>query len=151
MLAKPSELEAHFLEFRKQIGEISADVQSVSHDLHPAKLEYFGAVAGMKSWCKEIGERYKSEEVFSSNVAGDLPLDVGLSLFRRLQAAVNNSTKHCGEKRVGVVLRKDFSEIHLVVFDSGKGFDVETAMPGKGFRSDQHERACSAGEWHHSH
>src|SRR5262249_18674669 len=97
-----------------------------------SKLEYLGAVAGMKGWCKEAADRHKIDIAFRGDFSDNLPLDVGLPLFRVLQEAVNNSIKHSGEKRVEVQLRGGPSEIHLIVRDSGKGFDVESAMRGKG-------------------
>src|SRR5262249_36530794 len=76
--------------------------------------------------------RHKIEVAFRSDFSGNLPLEDGLPLFRVLQEAVNNAVKHSGEKRVEVQLREDSGEIHLIVRDSGKGFDVETALRGKG-------------------
>jgi signal transduction histidine kinase len=35
-------------------------------------------------------------------------------------------------KHIEVLLREDSGEIHLIVRDSGKGFDVEAASQGKG-------------------
>ena len=104
----------------------------MSHDLHSSKLEYLGAVAGMKSWCKEFAERQKMEINFTSDVPSILPLAVGLSLFRVLQEALNNAIKYSGVKRIEVLLREDFAEIHLIIRDSGRGFDVEAASQGKG-------------------
>src|SRR5690349_16863408 len=62
----PSEIENRVQEFRKQISEISTDVQGLSHDLHSSKLEYLGVVAGIKSWCKEFSERQRVEIDFNS-------------------------------------------------------------------------------------
>jgi signal transduction histidine kinase len=53
----PSEVRSRVQELRKQTTEISNDVQALSHELHSSKLEYLGAIGGMKSWCKEFGER----------------------------------------------------------------------------------------------
>jgi signal transduction histidine kinase len=128
----PTELQSRVQELRKELRQISDDVQAISHDLHSSKLEYLGAIAGMKSWSREVAERHKSELEFRSEFTGNLPLDLGLPLFRVLQEAVNNSIKHSGEKRVEVQLWEHSGEIHLIVRDSGKGFDVETAMRGKG-------------------
>ena len=69
---------------------------------------------------------------FKSDLPSDLPLEVGLSLFRVLQEALHNATKHSGIKRVEVQLREESGEIHLIVHDSGRGFDLETALQGKG-------------------
>jgi len=46
--------------------------------------------------------------------------------------SLHNATKHSGVKRIDVQLREDSHEIHLMIRDSGKGFDVEAAMQGKG-------------------
>jgi PAS domain S-box-containing protein len=128
----PSELQNRVQELRKQMNEISTDVQALSHDLHSSKLEYLGVAAGMKSWCKEFSERQKLEIDFRSEVPSALPFEVGLSLFRVLQEALNNVTKHSAVRRVEVQLREDSGEIHLVISDMGRGFDIESALQGKG-------------------
>jgi len=128
----PSEVQSRVQELRNQTTELSNDVQAMSHDLHSSKLEYLGVVAGIRSWCKEFGERQRVEIDFSSYVPSALPFDIGLSLFRVLQEALHNATKHSGVKRLEVQLREDSGEIHLIVRDSGKGFDVEVALRGKG-------------------
>src|SRR5215831_16512361 len=128
----PSEIQPRVKELRRQMAEVSNDVQALSHDLHSSKLEYLGVVAGMKSWCKEFAERQKIEIEFRSDVSSVLPLAVGLSLFRVLQEALNNAIKHSGVKRIEMQLREDSGEIHLVISDLGRGFDVEAASQGKG-------------------
>jgi PAS domain S-box-containing protein len=128
----PSEVQSRMQELRKQTTELSNDVQAMSHDLHSSKLEYLGVVAGMKSWCKEFAERQRIELDCQTAVSSALPPEIGLSLFRVLQEALNNATKHSGVKRVEMQLREDSGEIHLVVSDLGRGFDVEAASQGKG-------------------
>jgi len=128
----PSEIEPRAQEIRKGLGEISADVQALAHDLHPPRLEYLGAVAGMRSWCKEFANRQKLELDFTTDVRSPLPPEIGVSLFRVLQEALQNAFKHSGGKRVAVQLREDSEVLRLVVRDSGKGFDLETASHGNG-------------------
>jgi signal transduction histidine kinase len=120
---------------RQQTTELSNDVQALSHELHSSKLEYLGVVAGIKSWCKEFTERQKIEVEFTSDVSSTLPSDIGLCLFRVLQEATHNAVKYSGVKRVQVQLRENSGEIHLIVSDSGCGFDVEPALQGKGLTS----------------
>jgi PAS domain S-box-containing protein len=129
----PSELRSRVQELRKQTTEISNDVQALSHELHSSKVEYLGAVRGMKSWCNEFSERRGLQIEFQSPDAQiPLPREIGLSLFRVLQEALHNSAKHSGVKRIEVQLREDSGEVHLVVSDLGRGFDVGTAMQGRG-------------------
>ena len=119
-------------ELRKQMQEVSEEIQALSHDLHSSKLEYLGVVAGIRSWCKEFAERQRIEIDFKADVSTGPPLDVGFCLLRVLQEALHNAVKHSGATRVDVELRENSDEIQLVVSDSGRGFDVETALGGKG-------------------
>jgi PAS domain S-box-containing protein len=130
--ANPSEIEPRVRELRKRIGEIAADVQTLATDLHPSKLEYLGAVAGMKSWTKEFAQRRKLEVDFVTDLRNPLPPEIGVTLFRVLQEALQNAVKHSGGKRVEVQLREEPEVVRLIVRDSGKGFDVKTALHGKG-------------------
>jgi PAS domain S-box-containing protein len=128
----PFEVQNRVQELRKETAEIANYVEALSHDLHSSKLEYLGVVAGMKSWCKKFAERKKTEIDFKSAVRNVLPLEVGRSLFRVLQEALHNAQKHSGVRQVEVQLRENSDEIHLLVSDLGKGFDVEAALQGKG-------------------
>jgi len=128
----PSEFQNCGQRFREELRQISDDVQALSHDLHSSKLEYLGVVAGMKSWCKEFAGRQKMDVDFKSDVRSVLPLDIGRPLFRVLQEALHNSFKHSGVKRIEVELHEEAGEIHLIVSDSGSGFDVGAALQGRG-------------------
>src|SRR5215469_6109766 len=129
---EPSAVEDRVQGLRRELADISSDVQALSHDLHSSKLEYLGVVAGLKSWCQEFAERQNASIHFKSDVESDLPFDVGRTLLRILQEAVRNTIEHSGVKHVEVQLLQKFSEIQLIVSDSGRGFDVEDAMKGKG-------------------
>jgi signal transduction histidine kinase len=129
----PPEVLSRLLDLRQQATQISAGVQSLSHDLHSSQLEYLGAVAGMKSWCKEFGKRQGLQINYSHNVRSTLSTEIGLCLFRLLQEALHNAAKHSGVKRIEVELSEnDSAEIQLTIRDSGKGFDVDAVKQGKG-------------------
>ena len=119
-------------DLREQTTQISTDVQALSHDLHSSQLEYLGVVAGMKSWCRQFGEKQGIQIDCGHDVQSILPPEIGLCLFRVLQEALHNAAKHSGVKRIDVQLREAAGEIHLIVRDSGRGFDVETVKQGKG-------------------
>jgi len=128
----PSEVVNRMHELQLQTSQISADVQALSHDLHSSQLEYLGVVAGMKSWCKEFGERHGMQIDCTHDVRSTLPPEIGLCLFRVLQEALHNAAKHSGVKRIEVELSENSGEIHLTIRDLGKGFDVEAARQGRG-------------------
>jgi signal transduction histidine kinase len=126
------EVRSRLQEIRQQTSEISNDVQALSHDLHSSKLEYLGVVRGIKSWCEDFAERQRMEFDFNSDVSSVLPFELGTCLLRVLQEAVQNTVKHSGVKRIEVQLTQQSGEVHLIVRDSGTGFDVEAAMQRKG-------------------
>ena len=129
----PTDVPGRLQELRKQTIEISNDVQALSHELSSSKLEYLGAIKGMKSWCEEFAERQGIQVEFkSSEVQTSIAPEIGLCLFRVLQEALHNVSKHSGARRVEVKLREDSGDIHLVISDSGRGFDSEAAMQGRG-------------------
>ena len=129
----PSEIRSRVEELRKQTIEISDDVQALSHELDSSKLERLGAIEGMRSWCREFGERQGIQVEFKSPEAKiSLPREIGLCLFRILQEALHNAAKYSGVRRIEVQLREDAGEIHLLVSDLGRGFDLETAKEGRG-------------------
>lgn len=134
---KPYELQRSLPTLRKEMMEISKDVQTLSHELHSSRLEYLGFVVGTRSWCRDFAERHKISMAFDSKLSSDPPSAVGLSLFRVLQEAASNAVKHSGAKQIDVRLWDDATEVHLEVSDAGKGFDTQTAVqnPGLGLIS----------------
>jgi len=128
----PCRIRSRLQELQEQVGNISNDIQALSHDLHSSKLEYLGVPGGMKSWCREFGERQKLEIDFRHDVRSSLPTEIGICLFRVLQEALHNAAKHSGVKRIEVQLHEGSSEIDLIVSDSGRGFDVAAVEQGKG-------------------
>jgi len=128
----PSDVHSGLQELRAEVDDISSDVQALSHELHSSKLEYLGVVNGIKSWCQEFAQRQGIEIDFRSEVTSVLPFEVGVSLLRVLQEALHNAVKHSGVKHVEVQIMQHSREIHLTVADSGKGFDIESVMQGKG-------------------
>jgi PAS domain S-box-containing protein len=124
--------EGRMIELQHQTSEMAAAVQAISHRLHSSKLELLGMAATMRHFCGEFAAQQKTPVTFECH---DLPdrvsPDISLCLFRILQEALHNAAKHSGSRRFEV---KAWSgdDLHLVVRDHGRGFDVETAKRGLG-------------------
>jgi signal transduction histidine kinase len=133
----PPDSAAQFLrrigELRNQTSKIAADLQSLSHELHSAKLEYLGIAAATRAFCKKFGEQQNAEvDINTYDLPSTLPPGVSLCLFRILQEALHNSTKHSGVRHFKVELWATPDEIHLMVSDSGVGFDRDAAKQSRG-------------------
>jgi signal transduction histidine kinase len=129
----PADLGEQLGELLRQTNEISADIQSISHQLHPSKLEYLGIVGAMKSFCRETGEKQRVDVHFSNeNIPAGVPREASICLFRVLQEALRNAMKHSGVRRFEVYLRGVSGGIDLRVSDSGIGFDIESENSPRG-------------------
>lgn len=117
----------------EQINELCADVHSLAHSSHIRKLEYLGLVKTARSFCEEFALRQKVEIEFTGReLPSPLPQDVSLSLFRVLQEALQNSAQHSGARQLQVELFESSDAVHLIVRDSGFGFDPKVARSGRG-------------------
>jgi PAS domain S-box-containing protein len=120
-------------EAAKQAQDLGSDVQALSHHLHSSKLEYLGLAAAAAGFCREVSRGQEVEIDFrSENIPKDLPKEASLCLFRVLQEAIQNATKHSGSRHFEVSLSSGLSEIELTVRDFGIGFDLGEAMKGHG-------------------
>ena len=126
------EVHSRMDELHKQASEIATDIQTLSHDLHSAKLEDLGPIA-MRNLCQELGKQTKLKIEFKTqDLPNPLPPDTSLCLFRVLQKALRNAIKHSRAQHVEVGLWRTPDEIHLAVSDRGVGFDSKAAKESSG-------------------
>jgi PAS domain S-box-containing protein len=120
-------------EILKGTKEMSSDLHSLSHQLHSSKLELVGLVSALSGLCKEMGEKYKIDILFTKS--GALPKidkDVELCLFRVTQEALGNVVKHSQSKGAQVELGANSMGVSLRVTDAGKGFEPDLSNPDAG-------------------
>ncbi|MBZ5503818.1 MAG: PAS domain S-box protein [Acidobacteriia bacterium] len=131
--ASAAELRRKVGKARKKVKDLGTTIRALSHGLHSFSLEHFGLVAAARGFCKELSERQGVEiECHFENIPTDLPKEISLCLFRVLQEALQNATKHSGSRHLRVSLMGGASEIKLIVHDSGIGFEPEEAIKGHG-------------------
>jgi PAS domain S-box-containing protein len=129
----PARITGRLDELRNEALEMGTDIQTLSHELHSAKLEYLGIATVAKGFCREFAAKHGVEiDCETSDLPGPLPPAVSLCLFRVLQEALHNSLKHSGVGRFQVRLWGSTDEVHLTVSDSGAGFDSEAARESRG-------------------
>jgi len=105
--------------------EISSEIQRVSYQLHPSKLDHLGLLAAVKSVCNELGTYHQIKIGFRETGNHEvLPKEVTLCLFRIVQESLRNVIKHSGAHEATVTLAGSENGVHLTISDTGRGFDA---------------------------
>ena len=114
------------LKLLKETKEMSADVRSLSHQLHSSRLDLVGLVPALSGLCEEMTKKYKVDVHFAEpEVSLNLTKDVELCLFRVAQEALGNVIKHSQAKSAHVELGSTANGVCLRISDTGKGFDPD--------------------------
>ena len=109
-------------------SELSSDLHSLSHQLHPVKLDLQGLVAAIGSLCGELSKQHGIKIKFiHCDIPRQIREDVALCIFRIVQEALRNVVKHSGAAEAGVELSGNCDGIDLCISDCGTGFNAESA------------------------
>ena len=128
-----AEDRARTLQLLKETKEMSADMRSLSHQLHSSRLDLVGLVPALSGLCEEITKKYKIDIHFDDHdVFLNLKKDVRLCLFRVAQEALANVVKHSGAGSARVELGAGRDNVSLRISDTGKGFNPAVNDPGSG-------------------
>jgi PAS domain S-box-containing protein len=131
--ASAAHLKHEIGEIGQAIADLVTDIQALSHDLHPPRLELLGLEAAATGFCEELSNRHGvTIDVHFENIPKALPQEISLCLYRVLQEALQNVVKHSTSRQAHVSLNSHTNTINLTVKDSGAGFHPHEAMKGPG-------------------
>ena len=108
-------------------------VRSLSQALHPVMLEETGLESTL-DWYLPVVERQAGVRVFyeKSGESFSVKGNAAIHVYRMVQEALNNVTRHSGAGEAWVRLRFLPAALIVEVEDHGKGFDARAAKPGIG-------------------
>jgi signal transduction histidine kinase len=121
----------------REVCEITQDtlekVRSLSQALHPVMLEETGLESTL-DWYLPVLERQAGLHVFyeKSGVPFSVDGDAAIHVYRVVQEALNNVTRHSGASEAWVRLRFLPEALVVEVEDHGKGFETKVAKQGIG-------------------
>ena len=121
------------LEFLRQLSE---ELRTVSHLLHPPLLDEAGLASALRWYVEGFSERSKiNVQLDLAPELGRLPADVEVTLFRVVQECLTNIHRHSGSKQATIRVFGSPQEISLEVRDYGKGIgshDNGSSQPRSG-------------------
>jgi PAS domain S-box-containing protein len=123
----------HLQKIAEVAMDVSSNIRDLSHQLHPSKLDTLGLLPSLSSFCKEFSKQYNLQLQFvHQGIAGPIPRDLSLCLFRIVQEALRNVVKHSGATEAKVDLFFPGDRIDLSISDSGSGFSPESTKTEAG-------------------
>ncbi|RKD76507.1 two-component system sensor histidine kinase DegS [Sinobaca qinghaiensis] len=111
---------------RYLIQDSLAEVRRIIYDLRPMALDDLGLVPALRKYLQTVEERTGMTIYFRElSTALRLPPHVEIALFRLIQEAVQNTSKHAEADMVRVNLEVGNDFVTALIKDNGKGFETE--------------------------
>ena len=100
------------------------EVRNMALLLRPSMLDDLGLVAALEWQAREVSKRTGMlVDTVEENVSDNLPEEYRTCVYRIVQEALNNCSKHAYAKNVRVVVRQEPNHLRVSIEDDGKGFD----------------------------
>ncbi|PWT85027.1 MAG: hypothetical protein C5B58_03750 [Acidobacteria bacterium] len=104
------------------VKELSNQLRTISHLLHPPLLDEVGLSSGLRVFLEGFEERSKIKvDLDISSNFERLPPELETAIFRIVQECLTNIHRHSGSRVAGVRLARDGNEVKVEVSDKGKG------------------------------
>ncbi len=110
----------------KLVEQISTEIRTMSHLLHPPLLDEVGLASALRWYIDGFASR--SKIAVNLEIAGDfgrLSNDMEIAIFRMVQECLTNVHRHSESETGEVRLLRDVDRVLVEIKDRGKGIPVE--------------------------
>ena len=107
-------------------------LRHMSHELRPTILDDLGLKPALEFLADGVWRRTGLKVVVDGSPGGRLPTPIETALYRIVQEALTNVTKHARATRVSIVLERSGPFLRCAIHDDGAGFDVAAVLARRG-------------------
>lgn len=129
--AKP-EVQKRLREVTGLLHQAEDHLREFSHELRPMMLDDLGLVPAIRSLAEGVSKRRRLGIEVASSFEGRLPPAVEMGLYRVVQEALTNVTRHSRARHVTIRVQRSRRHVRCVVQDDGVGFDVNSVLSRNG-------------------
>jgi signal transduction histidine kinase len=110
----------------RRIAETTVrSIRNISLLLRPSMLDDLGLVPALEWQAREASRQSGLRvDIAAEGIPGDLPEEVRTCVYRVVQEALRNATRHADATSVRIAARQDEGRLVLSVQDDGSGFDA---------------------------
>ncbi len=129
-----SGLVGQITESLRLVEELSRDLRTMSHLLHPPLLDEAGLKSAVRWYVEGFAARSKIEvDLHLDSRLGRLPAELETAIFRIVQECLTNIHRHSGSRSAGIVITSDAHNVKIEIRDRGKGMPMPI-RPGVGIQ-----------------
>ena len=123
-ITENSEAQSTIDKVQQKLIRVGTDLRQLSHELHPPVLQEAGLPKAVHAYCEEFSSTCGTAvSCDADDRVGDLSRGAALGLFRIVQEALGNASKHAHARQIAVRLTRLAEVVALEVSDDGVGFD----------------------------
>jgi signal transduction histidine kinase len=110
------------------LDQVEKQLRKLSHELRPTILDDLGLLAALQFLAGNISKRAGLSIRVHSTLKERFATPIETAVYRVVQEALTNITKHASAKNVKIRLRKVGTSLHCLIQDDGVGFDAPSAL-----------------------
>jgi len=111
------------------VEQMLKQVREMALDLRPSLLDDLGLVPTLSWHTRRFAERTGLKvSLDHSGMEVRLPSQVETTLYRTVQEALTNISKHAQATKVGIHIERENSTVRAIMQDDGKGFDPQAVQ-----------------------
>jgi two-component system sensor histidine kinase DegS len=105
------------------------DTRRFIFDLRPMILDDLGLVPTLRRYVQQFSEKNNLEvNLMVQSIDSRLPTHYEVAIFRFIQEALNNVSKHANATQARVLLEASGGSIHVSIEDDGSGFHISEVL-----------------------
>jgi signal transduction histidine kinase len=128
----PTNSRRQIEEVRRLLDKVEGQLRRLSHELRPTILDDLGLLPALEFLANGVSKRAGLPITVEGRRDGRLPATVETALYRAVQEALNNATKHAQAKHASILIERQGGAVRCLIKDDGVGFDVSATMARKG-------------------
>ncbi len=130
LAAAAPEADGSFRQHLQNIRQLAQDsvnaVRNMSLLLRPSMLDDLGLVPALEWQVREVSKRTGLlVHLVEENVSDALPEEYKICVYRLVQEALNNCSRHAEARSAKIFVRQESERLLLTIEDDGKGFDAK--------------------------
>jgi signal transduction histidine kinase len=110
------------------LNQVEKQLRRYSHELRPTVLDELGWIPAIRFLAEGVSKRANLNIHIKTTVAGRLPGQIEVALYRIVQEALTNAAKHAKASQVGIRIGRKNRAVCCSIEDDGVGFDARAVL-----------------------